>query len=314
MIKTNPKRLLQSLVIIAALVLVALYACGTIYQDSTAKGYHHLVVLGDPHLPGPTLAQKEAVLARINSWEDVDSVAAVGDLCEVYGTDTEYAAVRAFFDQLGKPLFPIAGNHDIIYETPQGSGGGYNTGSPASQQAKLQVFRQTFALAKHYYSKRVGGYLLIFLSTDHESFTTGMSEPQLDWLRAKLARHRQTPTIIFFHGPLNGTQYNFKRYVNKPHSIAQPEKTVHALLTANPQVFLWVSGHTHTPPTEESFASPINVYAGQVTNIHNTDMKRDTIWTNSLFLHPDRVEVRTFNHRENAWMPALDRTIKPPRF
>ena len=295
-------------------MIIVLAGCGKTIQETTAKGYHHLVVLGDPHLPGPTLAQKEEVLARINSWEDVDSVAAVGDLCDVYGTDAEYAAVRAFFDKLGKPLFPIAGNHDYIYETPQGSGGGYNTGSPASQQAKLQAFRQTFDLAKHYYSKRVGGYLLIFLSTDHESFTTGMSEPQLDWLRAKLARHRKTPTIIFFHGPLNGTQYNFKRYVNKPHSIAQPEETVRALLTANPQVFLWVSGHTHTPPTEESFASPINVYAGQVTNIHNTDMKRDTIWTNSLFLHPDRVEVRTFNHRENAWMPALDRTIKPPTF
>jgi predicted MPP superfamily phosphohydrolase len=132
MINTNPTRLLQSLVILAALVLVALDARGTIYHDSTAKGYHHLVVLGDPHLPGPTLAQKEEVLARINSWEDVDSVAAVGDLCEVYGTDAEYAAVRAFFDQLGKPLFPIAGNHDIIYETPQGPGGGYNTGSAAT--------------------------------------------------------------------------------------------------------------------------------------------------------------------------------------
>jgi predicted MPP superfamily phosphohydrolase len=313
MIKINRKRLLQSLVVIAVLGLVALFACGMVCQDSTDKGYHHLVVLGDPHLPGPTLAQKEEVLARINSWEDVDSVATVGDLCEVYGTDAEYVAVRAFFDQLDKPLFPIAGNHDVVYETPQGSGGGYNTGSPASQQAKLLAFRQTFDLSKHYYSKQVVGYLLIFLSTDHHSFATGMSEPQLAWLRAKLARHRKTPTIIFFHGPLNGTQYNFKRYINNPHSIAQPEEIVHVLLTANPQVFLWVSGHTHTPPTEESFASPINVYAGQVTNIHNTDMKRDTIWTNSLFLHPDRVEVRTFNHRENAWMPALDRTIKPPK-
>ena len=85
------------------------------------------------------------------------------------------------------------------------------------------------------------------------------------------------------------------------------------LITANPQVFLWVSGHTHTPPTEESYASPINIYAGQVTNIHNTDMKRETIWTNSLFLYPDKVVVRTFNHQEKAWHPELERTILPPK-
>ncbi len=311
MIKTSRKALLHSLAV-AVLILGALSACAKVGHDTTGKGYHHLVVLGDPHLPGHNLAQKEEVLARINSWENVDSVVAVGDLCAEYGTESEYAAVRAFFAKLRKPLFAIAGNHDFIYETPAGSGGGYMTGSPASREAKLQTFRTTFGLAEHYYSKRVGGYLLVFLSTDHDTFATGMSEPQLAWLRAELARHRKTPTIIFFHGPLNGSQYNFKRYVNRPHSIAQPEEPLHDLITANPQVFLWISGHTHTPPTEESYASSINVYAGQVANIHNTDMKHDTIWTNSLFLHSDRVEVRTFNHQEDTWIPALDRTIKPP--
>jgi predicted phosphodiesterase len=298
----------------AALALaVVLWACGHEAPEAAGRGYHHLVILGDPHLPGRNLAQKEAVLETINSWPDVDMVIAVGDICADYGTNEEYAAVGAFFKKLRKPLSAVAGNHDYIYETPAAGGSGYAAGSRASQLAKLQTFRQTFGLASHYYSKRAGGYLLIFLSTDHESFATGIAEPQLDWLRAELARHAKTPTIIVFHGPLIGTQRSFKHYVNRAHAIAQPESAIHSLLIDNPQVFLWVSGHTHTPPTEESYASPLNLYAGKVTNIHNTDMKGGTLWTNSLFLYPDRVEVKTFNHQEKIWVPQWDRTIHPPR-
>lgn len=77
----------------------------------------------------------------------------------------------------------------------------------------------------------------------------------------------------------------------------------------NSQVFLWVSGHTHTPPREESFAAPINIYANRVTNIHNTDMNRETIWTNSLFLYPDKVVVKTYQHKTGIWLPEFERTL-----
>jgi 3',5'-cyclic-AMP phosphodiesterase len=308
----NKRRFFKSILGAATVLLLALQGCGTSFQETPGQDYHHLVVLGDPHLPGQHLVEKERAIEKINTWEDVALVVAVGDICAEYGTEAEYAAARAFFDKLHKPLFPVAGNHDYIHETPSGSGGGYKLGSQASQQAKLKLFRETFGLSTLFYSKQVGGYLLLFLSTDHDSFITGMSATQLDWLHTQLARHRSTPTIIFFHGPLNGTQYKFRHYINRPNAIAQPAETIHTLITANPQIFLWVSGHTHTPPSEESYASPINVYAGQVTNIHNTDMKRETIWTNSLFLYPDKVVVRTFNHREGAWQPELERTIPLP--
>ena len=80
-----------------------------------------------------------------------------------------------------------------------------------------------------------------------------------------------------------------------------------------PQVFLWVSGHTHTTPKDESFASEINVYEKRITNIHNSDMNRETIWTNSLFLYPDKVVVKTFNHKKGAWLQEFERTIVPPK-
>jgi len=81
---------------------------------------------------------------------------------------------------------------------------------------------------------------------------------------------------------------------------------------ANPQVFLWVSGHTHTSPKEESFASAINVYKKRIANIHNTDMNREKIWTNSLFLYPDKVDVKTYNHKSKKWESEFERTIALP--
>lgn len=312
---SRPTALARSLTIMLQLlaVMVAVVAGGNPSPAADGKAVHHLVVLGDPHLPGPNLAQKEAVLKTINAWNDVDMVIAVGDICAEYGTEAEYAAAASYFSKLRHPLVPVAGNHDYIFATPDWPGGGYNTGSRAIQEAKLQTFRTTFGLDRHFYSKEVGNYFLILLSTDHDRFATGLSEPQLAWLASELARHRHLPTIIVFHGPLIGTQYNFRRYINRPHAVAQPIEAIHALITANPQVFLWVPGHTHTPPTEASFAAAINVYAGQVTNIHNADMRGATLWTNSLWLYPDRVEIKTYNHQTNTWLPALDRTIMPPR-
>ena len=51
----------------------------------------------------------------------------------------------------------------------------------------------------------------------------------------------------------------------------------------------------------------------QVWNIHNTDMKHATIWTNSLLLYPDKVVVKTCNHQDNVWLPELERAIPAPQ-
>jgi Icc protein len=304
---------LQSFVVAALALIVVLCGCAKSPLDTEVGASHHLVILGDPHLPGRDLENKKQVLATINSWEDVEMVIAVGDICEFFGTDAEYATAKEFFSSLHKPLYPIAGNHDYIYENPAEPDSKLSMNLKASQKAKLRQFRKTFSLAHHFYSKDVGGYLLVFLSADHDSFLSGMSDQEIAWLRAELASNPQKPTIIFFHGPLKGTLRDYRPFVNTPNFIAQPAEIIYEILMNNPQVFLWVSGHTHTSPLEESYASPINVYAGRVTNIHNKDMNRGTIWTNSLFLYPDRVDVKTFNHQEGVWLPEIDRTFTLPK-
>lgn len=275
--------------------------------------YLRLVILGDPHLPGRMIEKKEAVRETINSWEDVEMVIAVGDITSDYGSDEEYSAAKSFFSLFKKPFFPIAGNHDYIYETPENRESGLVVAKRPVQDEKLKKFTAAFNLQSHFYSKSVAGFHLIFLSSDHEEFLSGMSPEQLAYFRSELESHKKTPTIVIFHGPLNGTLTNYRRWINTPGFIAQPHEEIRSLLKQNPQVFLWVSGHTHTPPAEESFASPVNVYEGQVTNIHNKDMNRGDIWTNSIYLYPDRAVIKTFDHQINDFLPHLERTIDVPK-
>lgn len=283
------------------------------YVFADEKDYHHIVLLGDPHIPGKNISAKEDVIKTINSWADVDMVVVLGDICEELGTADEYANAKQFFGELKKPAYFIVGNHDYLYEDYKSVKGKKVKGSSVYRKSKLKLFKETFGLQDIYYSKRIGRYLLIFLSTDDLSsnYLSQMSSHQIDWLDSELTNNRNSPTIIFFHAPLKGTLHNYNDKVNTDDFIAQPYEKLHEIILRNPQVFLWVSGHTHTPATNESFNSEVNVYEKQVTNIHNADMNRETIWTNSLYLYPDRVVVKTYNHKKNIWMKDMERKTTP---
>jgi 3',5'-cyclic-AMP phosphodiesterase len=294
--------------------LIFLLSGGTVSANATEKGYLHLVILGDPHLPGKNIEGKERVIQTINSWEDADIVIPVGDICEDRGTTNEYAAVKTFFAGLKKPIYAIAGNHDFIYEDLLSTKGTRVRAGRYSREAKLRTFRETFGMAQNFYSKKEGNYLLVFLSPEESKYLAEMSQKQVEWLGLKLEENKKIPTIVFFHAPLENTLRNYNNDANTPNFFAQPSSKIQKVLSSNPQVFLWVSGHTHTPPKEESFASAINVYEKRITNIHNTDMNRERIWTNSLFLYPDKIIVKTYDHKQGAWLPKFERSISAPVF
>jgi 3',5'-cyclic-AMP phosphodiesterase len=291
------------------------------------RDYTHLVILSDLHLPGRNIPLKEKVIETINSWPDVDGVVALGDLCNDLGTVQEYASVKKFFSRLEKPLFPIVGNHDFIYEDHKSFAGKRIKGTPALRGQKLQMFQKTFSLPSLQYTRKEGPDLLIFLSIDdlHSNLLAEISSSTLDWLRAQLKIHAQKPTIIFCHTPLKGTLMSRNRSAENEHFIAQPHEEIRKIILQNPQIFLWVSGHTHIAPTNPRFSDPVNVFERQVTNIHNCDMDgrsylsdadegtatHNEIWTNSLFLYPDRVAVKTYDHGKREWITRLQREIRP---
>lgn len=308
------KKILLPLVMLLGMVALVLGGPANLLSSGGQTPYH-LVVLGDPHLPGKFLEEKEAVLRTINSWPDVGLVVAVGDICEDLGTDKEYSTARQFFNKLAKPLVAIPGNHDFIYDDVKMPNGKRIKGLASKKQQKLATFQKTFGVSSLYHSKMVQNYQLIFLATDdvQSDELTRISSQQLDWLRSELNRHGKNPTIIFFHGPLYGTLSNNNNYANSNDFIAQPQDDLREILQKNPQVFLWVCGHMHVPATNKDFRSPINLYGNRVYTLHNADMNRETIWTNSLLLFPDKVVIKTYNHRLGAWSPELEKTLVPPR-
>jgi len=303
--------------VVLCLVTLLVWFAGVLGCPAVASGdpVHHLVVLGDPHLPGRHLPAKQAVLRTINGWADVERVVVLGDICEDRGTAEEYAFARQFFAALTAPTHFLAGNHDYIYEDGTTARGGRIRGGPDSRAAKLRRFRKAFGLDEVYSSRRVGNYLLVFLSTDHllSPHLAQISNRQLNWLRHELERHRTTPTVIFFHAPLRGTLLEFNDRVNTDDYVAQPHAEVRELLLRNRQVFLWVAGHLHVAAANESYRSAVNLFEGQVATVHVTDMQREQIWTTSLLLHSDRVVVKTFDHKQGAWVEELERTVKPGR-
>lgn len=307
------------------LTVLVLFLCPGSPAGAENREYYHIVVLGDPHYPSKNedpesdlrrklVVQKLRLTEEVNSWADVDLVAVVGDIVAKSGSREDYRQAGEYISRLQKPVAVIAGNHEFMYDDRQGPDGRYPRATPAVRQEKLLRFQQTFGLGSLYYTQMMGHYFLVFLSPDvtDGNLLTELSSRQMTWLRQQLASHANAPTIVFFHAPLANTLLSYNTEVNTKQFIAQPENEINSILKDNPQVFLWVSGHTHTPATNPSFRHPINLYQGQVLNIHCPDLDRGQVWTNSLYLYPDRVKVRTFNHNRGEWMSDLERTVSLP--
>lgn len=309
--------------VLAALAALLAISCTTPPDPANNRGYHRIVVLSDTHLPSDNDQAKQLAIATINSWVDVDRVAVLGDVVATCGTPDQFAYAKTFLGKVSKPLRMIGGNHDYIYpdgypRNPQ-TGRSLKEESPQARLVKLDRQKATWELPQLYYSERLGPYLQVYLTCDglYTNNYTEMSFRQLQWFADELARNPTVPTIVFFHGPLKGTYSANRINPRTPDSgFAEPAGVIRAILEENPQVFLWVAGHLHIPTEAEDFAADMNLYAGRIWNIHNPSLTRPSnghaIWTNSLFLYPDRVEVRTYDHKANVWLTQFDRTIAIP--
>ena len=317
---------------ILLIALAAMTGCAANSSESVTgisgnnPAYSRLVILSDVHLPFRAEKVKEAerqqrimdaknkVINDINGWNDVNGVAILGDLAASTGNAEERRAVAQYLSAFEKPLAVINGNHDYLYKDELSAQGKRIKGTPQERQSKLMLFQNNCGLETLYRSKGLAGYRLIFLSANSltTSYLTQLSPEELTWLRQELWEHRTEPTIIFFHAPLAGTISGYTDPVKIANDFAQPAAEIAEILDDNHQVFLWISGHTHTPATSSNFASEVNLYHGRIWNIHNADMDRETIWSNSLYLYPDKVIVKTFNHATGQWLDSLTRTITPP--
>ena len=325
------QRFVKILFVVVSLITPGLAAANTAWAENPSP--HRIVVLSDTHLPGNLLPQKEQALQTINSWDDVELVVVTGDMVARGGSVAEYAAARKFFDQLKKPAAFVIGNHDYIYPdtytmNPE-TGHHRKESDPEMRRAKINRFRETWGLRDIYYSRRLGRYHLIFLSADHLTSNdyVRLSDEQMAWFSTELSASAGTPTIVFCHAPLAGTFRAAKilQDTAADSHVAEPQDRIAVLLKQHLQVRLWVSGHLHLAPTNDDARAAYNFFEGRVLNLHNPDMdgrstfsvnargrKHETIWSRSLYLHSDRIVIRTYDHRQNKWLEALDRFVEVP--
>lgn len=298
---------------------------------AAGEDYKRIVVLTDVHVPSSKDKLKIAALQDINSWNDVDHVVVTGDLCHEVGDEKELKAAVELMSHCKKKRYVLTGNHDYLYADGTNEGGKYQAG-PKERAFKLERFRRYFNMNALYFSKDVGDYHLVYLSPDSLDtiHLTEMSVEQLAWLAADLEMNRDKPTIIFFHGSLEGTwDNNGKNWPKNPKFMAQPIDDVRDILKANPQVMIWVSGHLHLGVYNQSSCNEkIYTYdVNKVQNMHNPALlgtgyeRSDTndhgaypaLWTRSLYLYSDRVEFRTYDHTNQKFLTDLDRAIKVTR-
>ena len=286
-----------------------------------ARRYERIVVCSDVHYGSKTLdpdlrtrkmKNKENAVREINGWDDVDLCVFTGDMVQKTGSSADYKLARKLTDRVKKPKEFLAGNHEVIYSSELSSTGRLRPADSYERFRHMEDYEKNFGPL--YHSRKLGQYFLLFLSPDtlESKYAVELSKEQLDWLKKELKDHRQEPTLIFCHAPMTGTLLPSSK-LDKPRNYAQPAKKLQKLLQENPQILLWVSGHTHTSPKNPSFTNPVNKITGtEILDVHDPTWDGKQVWTNSLFLYPEKIEIRTYSHKKHQWLPQLDRTVTVP--
>ena len=299
-----------------SLSCLALAGCG-LPPAPAGKEYERVVVISDLHYPSKTRdnPKRQAIMdnkakARedINSWQDVDLKVFTGDMVEMYGSMNQMEEAKQFIDGFAGEKAYLAGNHELFYKEEL-KGGKPVMADPALRKAHEDNYRKVFGPLHS--KKTLGQYLLVFLSPeDTESrFPVAMAKEEMDWLRQTLKENQNTPTLIFYHAPLSDTMIPYNDKIGNPRNFAQPAGDIDLILLTNPQVKLWVSGHTHTPPTQPTFASEVNYYHGKVLDVYNPTWDGKQVWSNSIYLYKDKIVIKTYDHKKGAWMDELTRTV-----
>ena len=320
----------KKMISLTAAVLLAASLSPLCFSSSPvwAKDYERLVVMSDVHYGSKehkdlakrarVMANKEKAVQDINSWKDVDLCIFTGDMVELSAGDNEYRLARKFTDKVTQPKTFIAGNHEVVYSETPAVKGKLQPADPYERMEHIGEYKANYGPL--YYAKNMGNYLLLFLSPDeieghiinNKPYAVELSEAELTWLKAELKANRNKPTLIFCHTPLEGTILP-DNSENEPRNFTAPAKEIKDILSQNPQVLVWASGHTHTPPTDASFDNAVNHYAGtSVLDVYNPAWEGDQIWTNSFYLYSDKIVIRTYSHENHQWLTRFDRTISLP--
>ncbi|MBF0406010.1 MAG: metallophosphoesterase [Candidatus Riflebacteria bacterium] len=287
-----------------------------VLSDSVQKGYCHILMLADPHFPGRIHEKKKQVLKTASTWNDIDFAAVLGDICDICGDTSEYKASLDFLKLLKKPLIPISGNHDCFFEE------GFFPASPDGRTKKIKLFKDTFGLPELYREIKLPWYNLYFLSVDslNSKYFATISDSQLKWFEEKIKQSRK-PSIVFFHAPLL-EEKTFRFMPALIDFVAHPHEELSRIVQENPSIIMWVSGHLHIAPENPYFFNEEATKNGKMINILNCDLNgqsifagatlhfefHEKVWTRSLYLYPNKIEAKIFDHISCEWVEKWNRS------
>ncbi|HAE37020.1 MAG TPA: hypothetical protein DCG57_00085, partial [Candidatus Riflebacteria bacterium] len=269
-----------------------------------------LAVMADLHAKPASLPMLRKAISRVNALKDIYALAVVGDLCSKLGTPAEYVTLRNGLQDAEVPVYPVPGNHDILYKDNLVNGE-KKRGTPAEKKHKQDVFKKTFNLKSLYYAKKAGGHLLVFLPNDTLQGIPCVlpSDDAFEFLRKTLRENRDMPTIIFCHAPLTGS-YGDKKTMPPIQANVQPARKIQKILKENPQVYLWFSGHLHITPSQKYFNFAGNKVGG-VTVIHVPPSQIHNSWVQTVRLSPKGATVRTLDVKSGKYLKKHTRVFRP---
>ncbi|HYF95881.1 MAG TPA: metallophosphoesterase [Symbiobacteriaceae bacterium] len=235
------------------------------------------------------------------------------------GTTAEYAAFKKLLKGTvdEKHLLVNTGNHDFYDQS-------------ATDEEEVRRFLAAFGTPAPYSNRLAGGLHFVMLATEQWKSAPGsgdwawLSAEQLRWFEQVLAEHRDRFTVVALHQALQDTVYWSHGGAGNRFTGCGQIAELNAIMKKNPQIRLWLSGHTHMGAeikgnvvskngvtyvglgsTFYQFVpgdGPDAVYSGFRKDLSSSQSRMLDVWE-------DKVVLRARDHVGKAWMDGLDVTL-----
>lgn len=281
-----------------------------------------LFLLSDAHVNQDTRAETnklKVALRQIESFETpVDAVVFGGDFTD-YARDGDYRVFADALQGFKLPVYGNMGNHDY-YDIWIDRAGAFNREAmpngktDAGSRAK---FLRQFGVEKVYSDVWINDVHLILLS--QEAYVqekpevqegAWYSDEQLEWLKAKLAEHRDgQAALVFIHQGLPAAGSD-----GGNHSLIRA-KAFRDILRPYPNAFVF-SGHGHRDYAftedhyiQETFHWFVNSSVGRVLNRKYQQEFPDRSQGLFVQVFADRVELRGREFSDSSWIEGAKWTV-----
>ena len=255
-----------------------------------------------------------------NADEELDALVCTGDLTN-HGYADEWEALVGAFEGYtpAKNIILAQGNHDTWTEDDK-----YDLAREYFIKYTEEITGRK--IENEYYSTKVNGYTFIVLASEYDHTDMYISEEQLEWLEAEMAKAAADglPVFVISHWPINQTHglpesWGDEEYEPDEGGMGDQSDAVEAILKQYDNVFL-LSGHIHlgfrnegqltkydylNVESDGSFHS-VNLPTYMYTNIDG----RVANGTGFQFeVYDDRVEIRGRSYSASVWYTDYSYTI-----